>query len=228
MIACYGAGAVSYADLLKKAEVPLFGMIGSAAITQLGNPYIFRTALGDPTELEGITDLIRKRGKKRVALIHQGDTMGVGAADVVIKAAAAKGYEIVADESFSVQANLDLSPQMTRIRSKNPDAIVLWAGAPQSIVALKSMQLLGMKTQEVYGTPQMTSASVLAAAADSADGTIIVPDVINHVNPDPAHVKFAAAFRKEFGAPPTTSFAMAGHDSILLSSDGAPSKLDAF
>lgn len=216
IIACYGAGAVAYAEMLQKAEVPLFGIIGSAALTQLDNPYIFRSALGDPTILEGITDLIRKRGKKRVALIHQSDTMGVGAAAVVIKAASAKGYEIVADEGFAVQANLDLTPQMTRIRAKNPEALVLWAGAPQSIVTLKSMQLLGMKGVEVYGTPQMTSPSVVAAAADSEDGTVIIPDVINHANPESEHANFAAAFKTEYGVPPTTSFAMAGHDSILL------------
>lgn len=214
LIACYGAGAVGYADMLKKNEVPLFGMIGSAALTQLGNPYIFRTGLGDPTVLEGLTDLLRKSGRKRVALIYQGDTYGKGAADIVKKAAAAKGFEVVADEAFPIQSNLDLTPQLTRIRGRNPDAIIIWAGTQPDIVALKNMQQLGMKVQ-VYGGPTMAAPSLLTAAGDAANG-VIVPDLVNRAVPDPDQTRFSESFRKKFGTDPSTSFAMTSFDSVNL------------
>src|SRR5260221_332566 len=76
IIACYGAGATAYSDALRKAEVPLYGMISSASITQLGNPYIFRTALGDPNVIAGLTEMLQKQGKKRVARLYQRDTAG--------------------------------------------------------------------------------------------------------------------------------------------------------
>lgn len=214
MIACYGAGAVAYADMLRKNEVPLFGIIGSAALTQLGNPYVFRTGLGDPTVIESMTSLLQRLGKKRVAVIYQGDTYGKGAADLVAKAAKAKGYEVVADESFPIQANLDLTPQLTRIRSKNPDAIVVWAGTTPDIVALKNMQQLGMKVP-VFGGPTMAAPSLLLAAGTAADG-VYVPDTLNHGTPDPAQTKFLDDFKKKFNVAPSTSFAMMGYDTIQV------------
>lgn len=214
MIACYGAGAVAYADMLRKNEVPLFGIIGSAALTQLGNPYVFRTGLGDPTVIESMTSLLQRLGKKRVAVIYQGDTYGKGAADLVAKAAKARGYEVVADESFPIQANLDLTPQLTRIRSKNPDAIVVWAGTTPDIVALKNMQQLGMKVP-VFGGPTMAAPSLLSAAGTAADG-VYVPDTLNHGSPDAAQTKFLDDFKKKFNLAPSTSFAMMGYDTIQV------------
>ena len=216
MIACYGAGAVAYSGTLQKAKVPLFGIIGSAALTQLGNPYIFRTALGDPTIMEGIMDIMQKRGRKRVAIVHQSDTMGTGAAQALAAGAKKHGFDIVAAESFAVQSDLDLTAQITRIRAQNPDAVVIWAGSPQSIAALKALQLLGMTEMQVYGAPAMTASSVIEVAAKSAEGSVVLPDVISRGTPIPEQAAFAEEFKKEFGAPPNTSYAMAGRDSIGL------------
>ncbi len=214
MIACFGAGATAYSENLRKGKVPLFGLIGSSAITQLNNPYIFRVLLGDPTIVVGLADVLKKMGKKRVGVIYQGDTFGKGGASLLTQHAKANGYEIVSDETFPVQANLDLTPQLTRMRSTNPDAVVIWAGGPQSIVALKNIQQLGMKTQ-VYGHTTLTTKAVINGAGDSAEG-VIAPDAVDQSQPVPEHLAFAVNFRKEFGVDPNGSFSMAGWDSIHI------------
>ena len=214
MIACFGAGATAYAENLRKAKVPLFGIIGSASITQLNNPYIFRALLGDPTVMVGMADTLKKMGKKRVGIIYQGDTYGKGGATLLASFAKKNGYEMVSDESFPVQANLDLTPQLTRMRSTNPDAVVIWAGAPQTIVALKNMQQLGFKAQ-IYGGVPLTTKTVLNAAGDAAEGAI-APDAVDQSQPVPEHLAFAVNFRKEFGSDPIGTYSMAGWDSIHI------------
>jgi branched-chain amino acid transport system substrate-binding protein len=216
MIACYGAGAVAYSEMLKKAEVPLFAMIGSAALTQTNNPYVFRTFLGDPTVVEGLTDVLRKNGRKRVALLYQNDTYGRGAT-YVTRDAKAKGFEIVADEAFPIQGSVDLTPNLTRVRAANPDALVIWAGTTLDILAMKNMQQLGLKVQ-VYGGPTMASPTVLAV--DAAEGAI-VPDAINRSMPSPEQARFTDDFQKKFGSKPSTSFAMSSYDSVSIIAEAA-------
>ncbi len=214
MIACFGAGATAYSENLRKGKVPLFGIIASSSITQLNNPYIFRALLGDPNIMVGLSDLLKKMGKKRVGVIYQGDTYGKGGATLLAQNAKSHGYEVVSDESFPVQANLDLTPQLTRMRSTNPDAVVIWAGAPQTIVAVKNMQQLGFKTQ-IYGGVPLTTKTVLNATGDAAEGAI-APDAVDQSQPVPEHLAFAVNFRKEFGSDPIGTYSMAAWDAIHL------------
>ena len=214
MIACFGAGATAYAGSLQKNKVPLFAMIGSASITQLNNPYIFRALLGDPTNVVGLSELLKKQGKKRVSIVYQGDTYGTGAMQILKDNAKKNGFELVAAESFPVQANLDLTPQMTRVRAANPDAVVIWAGVPQTIVALKNIQQLGMKTQ-IYGGVPMSTAQVPTAAGDAVDGAI-APDAIDRTQPNPAHLAYNVKYRKRFGKDPANTYGMAAYDAVKL------------
>lgn len=214
MIACFGAGATAYAGQLQKNKVPLFAMIASASITQLNNPYIFRALLGDPTVVLGLSELLKKHGKKRVAIIYQGDTYGKGAQQLIAANAKKNGYEIVADEAFAVQANLDLTPQVTRVRAANPDAVVIWAGVPQTIVALKNLQQLGIKTQ-VYGGGPMSTAQVRNTAGSAIEGAISA-DAVDQTQPNPAHLAYAVKYRKKFNAEPANTYGMAAYDAVRL------------
>lgn len=214
MIACFGAGATAYASSLQKNKVPLFAMIASASITQLNNPYIFRALLGDPTMVVGLSELLKKQGKKRVSIVYQGDTYGTGAMQILKDNAKKNGFELVAAESFPVQANLDLTPQLTRVRAANPDAMVIWAGVPQTIVALKNAQQLGLKTQ-IYGGVPMSTGQVLAAAGDAVEGAI-APDAIDRTQPNPAHLAYNVKYRKRFGKDPANTYGMAAYDAVKL------------
>ncbi len=214
MIACFGAGATAYAGSLQKNKVPLFAMIGSASITGLNNPYIFRALMGDPTVVVSLAELLKKQGKKRVSIVYQGDTYGTGAMQVLKDSAKKNGFELVAAESFPVQANLDLTPQLTRMRSTNPDAVVVWAGVPQTIVALKNMQQLGLKTQ-IYGGVPMSTGQVPAAAGDAVEGAI-TPDAIDRTQPNPAHLAYNVKYRKAFGKDPANTYGMAAYDAVKL------------
>lgn len=214
MIACFGAGATAYAGSLQKNKVPLFAMIASASITGLNNPYIFRALMGDPTVVVSLAELLKKQGKKRVSIVYQGDTYGTGAMQVLKDSAKKNGFEVVAAESFPVQANLDLTPQLTRVRSANPDAVVIWAGVPQTIVALKNMQQLGFKAQ-IYGGVPMSTAQVPAAAGDAVEGAI-TPDAIDRTQPNPAHLAYNVKYRKLFGKDPANTYGMAAYDAVKL------------
>ena len=96
----------------------------------------------------------------------------------------------------------------------NPDAVVVWAGVPQTIVALKNMQQLGLKTQ-IYGGVPMSTGQVPAAAGDAVEGAI-TPDAIDRTQPNPAHLAYNVKYRKLFGKDPANTYGMAAYDAVKL------------
>lgn len=82
-----------------------------------------------------------KKGIKNVALLTTTDATGQVADALFPKVAAQNGMTIVATEHMNT-TDVDASPQLTKIKQKNPDLIVAWEiGKPLGVVFNSSHQL---------------------------------------------------------------------------------------
>ncbi len=107
-------------------KIPIVGTSTTAnGITAIG-PYVFRTSLPEadvvPVTLKTAKD---KFGVKKVAVMYGNDDAFTKSAYDVMKAALEKlGIEVLTTETFGSK-DADFSAQLTKIKSLNPDAIVV-------------------------------------------------------------------------------------------------------
>ena len=94
-----GSIMVSMAET-RRAEIPNFTGGEAAAITQQGNPYIFRTSFTQTTAMPKVARYLKDNLKaKTVAIICVNNDFGKGGRDVFVKALEPHGIKVVADIS---------------------------------------------------------------------------------------------------------------------------------
>src|SRR5881227_338803 len=94
-----GSILVSMAET-RRAEIPNFTGGEGAAITQQGNPYIFRTSFTQSTAMPKVARYIKDTVKaKTVAIVWVNNDFGKGGRDTIMKALEAQGIKVAADIS---------------------------------------------------------------------------------------------------------------------------------
>ena len=145
---CVGDGnssavAISLSPVFEKAKVPFVSVSGSKLIcTPVENKqWCFKAAVADTDAVKKCIEWWKKKGVKKIALLS--DTTGWGKSakeefEIYLKGS---GIEAVAMEEFDPGAT-DLTPQLVKIRSANPDAIMCQTVTPAGVVYLKNIQQL--------------------------------------------------------------------------------------
>lgn len=89
------------------------------------NDNSFRICFTDPLQGKTMADYIADQGFKNVAIIYNvGDEYSKGVTDAFVEEAAAKGVNIVAQESFNT-GDVDFKTQLTKIKGTDADCIFL-------------------------------------------------------------------------------------------------------
>ena len=120
-------------------------------------------------------------------------------------------------ETFAAK-DTDFSAQLTKIKSLNPDAIVVSALADAGAGILLGKQALGFPASvRVIGGNGMNSPTVLAIAGAAADGLLVgSPWFVG--KSDPLNTKFIADYRAKYGADPDQFAAQAFDTAKIVAS----------
>ncbi len=197
-------------------KIPIVGTSNTAnGITAIG-PYVFRTSLPEadvaPVTLRTAKE---KLGVKKVAVMYGNDDAFTKSAYDVMKAALEKlGIEVLTTETFGSK-DTDFSAQLTKIKSLNPDAIVVSALVEAGSGILLAKKALGFAgSVRVIGGNGLNSPKVGEIAGDAADGTLVgSPWFIG--KKDPANKAFVAAYKAKYGSEPD-QFAVQAYDTLKL------------
>jgi branched-chain amino acid transport system substrate-binding protein len=115
--------------LVQREQIPLISCAAGVKITEPVNAWVFKTPANDQVAAEKIYNFAAKKGQKRIALLTVSDSYGSSGREQLKVLAAKKGFTIVADEVFSPK-DTDMTPQLTKIRGANPDAVICWGTNP--------------------------------------------------------------------------------------------------
>ncbi len=103
--------------------------------------YMFAGSVHTEFMQETIMDWFKDKGFKKVALLATTDSTGQVAVDAIKQVAPRAGVEVVALERMNTN-DVDVTPQLTRIRSAQPDAMIAWlTGKPAGVVVKNVYQL---------------------------------------------------------------------------------------
>jgi branched-chain amino acid transport system substrate-binding protein len=190
-----GSIMVSMAET-QRAEVPNFTGGEAAAITQKGNPYIFRTSFTQTTAMPKVARYIANGLKaKTVAVMYVNNDFGKGGRDAITKALEASGVKVVADISTD-SGQIDFSAPVLKAKQSNADALFVYTNEEESARALRELRKQGF-TKPIVGETTLTGQKVIELAGEAANGAVA------HVGltvdaPNPLMLKFKAKFYQDY------------------------------
>ncbi|HMG24053.1 MAG TPA: ABC transporter substrate-binding protein [Kofleriaceae bacterium] len=207
-----GSMTVSMAQT-RDAKVPNFTGAEAAALTQQGNPYIFRTSLTQMTSMPKVARYIASGLKaKTVAVIFVNNDFGKGGRDAFVKAAAAAELTVAAD--ISTEAGLiDFSAPVLKAKRSNADALFVYTNEEESARCLRELRKQGF-TRPIIGETTLTGQRVIELAGAAADGAIAHVGLTAEA-PIPAVREFRARFEKAYKAVPDHN-GIKGYTSVYL------------
>ncbi len=169
-------------------------------ITQLNDPYIFRTSF---SQLNAMPRVARYMADdlhvKKVAVFYVNDDFGKGGHDAIIKEFTARGVEIVA-EIASEAGQASFTSDVLKAKRSGADAFFVFLHEEESARFLKEARNQGIKVPLV-GETTLMNAQTIALAGDAANG------VTGHVGltadaPVPAIKEFVTRYQARFHQTP--------------------------
>lgn len=190
-----GSIMVSMAET-RRAEIPNFTGGEAAAITQQGNPYVFRTSFTQSTAMPKIANYIRDTVKaKKVDVIYVNNDFGKGGFDLIKKELEARGIKVPNGIS-SEPGQVDFSAPVLKARQSGSDAVFVYSNEEESARALRELRKQGYN-KPIIGETVLTSQKVIELAGDAANGAVAHVGLTADA-PQPLIRKFSEAFQAEY------------------------------
>lgn len=180
------------------------------------NDFAFRACFIDPFQGTVMASFATKSLKAKTAAIYidNSSDYAKGLAQYFEESFVKSGGTIVAKEAY-LQKDQDFRATLTKIKATNPDVIFLPAYIEEGGKIAKQARELGLNVP-ILGGDGLDSPKLVEIAGS--------PDVLNNVffsthysidDKDPAALKFAEAYKKEYGEDPDMQAAL-GYDAASL------------
>jgi branched-chain amino acid transport system substrate-binding protein len=193
----YSGSVLVDMQLTQAAQVPEIVGGEAAAITEKGDPYVFRTSFGQQFSMPIIANYIRDNVKaKTIAILWVNNAFGKGGRDSFDAQMKQRNIKIVADIS-SEPGQTDFSADVVKLKAAKADAVFVYLNEEESARFLKEYRKQGVKAP-LIGETTLLGQKVIDLAGGAAEG------VKGHVAltvdaPIPAVKEFAAKFKKRYG-----------------------------
>lgn len=188
-----GSIMVSMAES-KRGEVPNFTGGEAAAITQQGNPYVFRTAFGQSISFPKLARYINTKSKS-LAVIYVNNDFGKGGRDTITKLLEGSSTKIVADISTDA-GQVDFSAAVLKAKQTNADAVFIYVNEEESARLLRELRKQGWN-KPMIGETTLTGQKVIELAGEAANGAVAHVGLTVEAPPLKA---FGARYKAEYKA----------------------------
>lgn len=180
----------------RRAQVPNFTGGEAAAITEKGNPFIFRTSMTQAAAMPKVARYIKNNLKaKSVDVLWVNNDFGKGGRDAIIPELEKAGIKVAADVSTE-QGQADFSADAIKIKNANADAVFVYLNEEESARFLRAAKQQGVN-KPMVGETTLLGAKVIELAGEAANGAK------GHVGlsidaPIPAFQEFGKKFQAKY------------------------------
>lgn len=206
------APAAAMIPVASEYEIPyLMLSAGTDNLTDMPAPFHFRVGPRNAQDAAAIAELIARQGFKRVALINNSLPFGTDSAHATEAALKTSGVPVVIQQTYDINAT-DLSPQIGRLRSANPDVIVVFPYAADGARVLRTLQQQGISLPRIVARSALLN-TLRELAGDASDG-VLVPNTVDMQRPDVK--KFFNSYKTRFGEAQPTMYPVLGYDAAKM------------
>jgi branched-chain amino acid transport system substrate-binding protein len=170
---------------------------GATDSNLLNKPWLYNNQAMAPQLMPPLADYAAGEGKRKAAMLVSNDPYGDGSRKAFAPAFQKGGGQIVADETFPLNAT-DFGAQLTKMKASNPDVLMQVAVGVTQGQLLKQTRALGIQT-EVIG-PLGTS-DTIKLGGDAANGFIDSSIAVDPNTTDPEAKKFLTSFQQKYNVP---------------------------
>lgn len=209
-------------DIIQRAQMPMISNGGSRNIVLPAEEkkWVFLAPLTDVLVQSMMMEDMKKRGITKIALLNADSPFGTSGREQLEKRAADHGITIVSQQAFG-NADQDMTPQLTRVRGTDAQAVVVWATGPGQAISVKNARQLGLDLP-VYLSHAANDFNFVRLAGPAADGILIpsskiyVTDSLPDSDPQKAVIEtFVKDYTAKYGKPPAT-FAGNAYDAVMM------------
>jgi branched-chain amino acid transport system substrate-binding protein len=167
--------------------------------------FFFRTGPSDRTFAEAFFDFIEELEAERgvpiddVVILHENTAYGTDAAEVTEEVADKRGVEVAATIPHGNGVS-DVTPEASRIKSMDPDAVFQASYTPEAILFTKTFQQLNYAPNILAYGAGFSDAAYFEAVGDAGNYTISrAAWALDAVKNRPAAVEVANMFEERYG-----------------------------
>jgi branched-chain amino acid transport system substrate-binding protein len=211
----FGPQMLAMMPIALEQKVPLVTVSGTAAITERGNPYIFRFFPGDAVaKVAHVRYAAEELKAKRVALIYQTTAYGQSGRQHIVEQVNRHKLELVFEESLDVQVR-DMSPVLGKARAANPDVLLIHLHSGPTALLIRQAAAVNFTAPIVAGSAmhQPPTAALLEPA--ELRGVCAETNASPISGGTPEIDRFLERYRREFGSEPD-GFALGQYDGVMM------------
>ena len=192
------------------ARIPTISPVATSSQVTLAedDDYLFRVSLADHVEGRYLAQLTEEEGFDNVGLLYRDDAFGQGMATAFAEHWPGTVKSIGVDpRATSFTAELEQSVEF------EPEALVLIAFPPETILILREALELGYYGRFVFGAPARTpsiSEAIGPSLLAGMRGTYVAPAPEN-----PSSIAWIRAYLDEHGAPPGLPYVKEAYDATI-------------
>ncbi|MFP5212456.1 MAG: ABC transporter substrate-binding protein [Acidobacteriota bacterium] len=166
--------SLAVVGVAEEAQVPLIACAASYKIVTPieSRKWVFKVAGSDSHVAGKMFDYMKAKGIQKIGIMTDSTGFGASGREELLRLAPEYGITIVADERFGPQ-DTDLSAQLTKIRSTQPQAVVNWSIGPTQVLAVKNWRDLGMDSIPLFQSHGFGSLKNLELAGKAAEGVLL-------------------------------------------------------
>ncbi len=211
----FGPEMLALMPLANERGVPLVTVSGTAKITEMGNPWVFRFFPGDAVvKTAQVRYATETLGRSKAAIVFQTTAYGQSGRQHLVKNLEEHGAQVVFEEGLAPSVK-DMLPTISKLKTAGADVILLQLHSGPTARFVKQAAAAGIGMPIVAGSAmhQPSTAALLEPAelkgVCAESGSSPVSDAA------PRMAAFAKAYRKAFGAEPD-AFAAGQYDGVMM------------
>jgi branched-chain amino acid transport system substrate-binding protein len=205
--------SMAASPIYQRAGLVQLGFTNSHPDFTKGGDYIWSPSVSQADSQPLLADLaIKTLGFKKVAVLFLNTDWGRTSRDVFVKAAEARGAQVVIAEGYQPDEK-DFRSTLVRVRDANPDGLVLISYYPDGALIASQVRSVGLK-QQIAAAGSVYSPKFLELGAAAVEGiytnTTFFPE-----EPRAEVQGFVKSFRAKYGKEPDAFNAYA-YDAVQL------------
>jgi len=210
-----GTQMLALVPLADRAGIPLITVSGTARITEMGSPHVFRFFPGDAVVKRAHARFaVEEKKVRKPAILYQTTAYGQGGRAVLAAELARLGAAPVFEEGLDVAVK-DMLPALAKAREAGADGLLLHLHAGSTALVLRQVRAMGFDVPVVAGSalhqPQTAALLEPAELAGACAETGASP--ISGGSPEMED--FTRRYRARFNVEPD-AFALAQYDGVRM------------
>lgn len=214
------AEALLIKPLASELQIPTMAFSGGEEVVVPVNPWVFQAVPHNRIVVNHFYDYLRKLGHKKVGLLTATDAFGQGGLNTLKQLAPNYGITVVSTEEFG-NKDTDMTPQILKIKSVNPDVMIVWGLNPGPSIIMRNAKAVNFD-RPIFNSNGVASPQFIAQTGAAGEGSwvssprLLSPDTLQSNDPAKPLVKklftdYSAKYKKEPAA-----FAAIPHDALLV------------